>query len=220
MLPHFPSKKIKHKFQYQKWHLLQQEFFAFQLPVNMNVKSVSGLWTRNRLSTGCLRPYTIHNWLLPTGAFQGQWNTINETMEQLQLLTATVKNPKLARGKPVQVQFGSWIRDYHEQTQRVVRAGLEPGISRSQGKCPNHWATLPPNSVPSQVITLQTDCRFPITLGLLKHIRTKATITIFCNISKTSLKRRIIFVLLSFFIKLNAIALILTSHPALSPFWP
>ena len=27
----------------------------------------------------------------------------------------------------------------------VVRAGLEPGISGSQGKRPNHWATLPPH---------------------------------------------------------------------------
>ena len=26
----------------------------------------------------------------------------------------------------------------------MVRAGLEPGISGSQGKRPNHWATLPP----------------------------------------------------------------------------
>ena len=26
--------------------------------------------------------------------------------------------------------------------QRMVRAGLEPGISGSQGKRPNHWATL------------------------------------------------------------------------------
>ena len=26
----------------------------------------------------------------------------------------------------------------------MVRAGLEPGISGSQGKRSNHWATLPP----------------------------------------------------------------------------
>ena len=42
------------------------------------------------------------------------------------------------------MQLGSWTRDYQEQIQRVVRAGLEPGISGSQGKRPNHWATLPP----------------------------------------------------------------------------
>ena len=54
---------------------------------------------------------------------------------------------QLAGGKPVgylQVQLGSWTRDYQEQIQQVVRAGLEPGISGSQGKRPNHWATLPP----------------------------------------------------------------------------
>ena len=27
----------------------------------------------------------------------------------------------------------------------MVRAGLEPGISGSQGKRSNHWATLPPS---------------------------------------------------------------------------
>ena len=33
-----------------------------------------------------------------------------------------------------------------EQIQRVVRAGLEPEISGSQGKRAIHWATLPPTS--------------------------------------------------------------------------
>ena len=59
---------------------------------------------------------------------------------------------QLAGGKPVgylQVQLGSWTRDYQEQIQRVVRAGLEPGISGSQGKRPNHWATLPHLQAPT-----------------------------------------------------------------------
>ena len=42
------------------------------------------------------------------------------------------------------MQLGSWIRDYQDQIQRVVRAGLEPGITGSQGKRPNNLATLPP----------------------------------------------------------------------------
>ena len=53
----------------------------------------------------------------------------------------------MAGGKLVgylQVQLGSQTRDYQDQIQRVVRAGLEPGISGSQGKRPNHWATLFP----------------------------------------------------------------------------
>ena len=33
-----------------------------------------------------------------------------------------------------------------EKIQLVVRAGLEPGIPGSEGKHPNHWATLPPHS--------------------------------------------------------------------------
>ena len=73
------------------------------------------------------------------GAFQGQWNTMNET--------TTVKNPNWPQGKLVgylQVQLGSWTMDYQDQIQRVVRVDLEPGISGSQGKRPNHWATLPP----------------------------------------------------------------------------
>ena len=45
-----------------------------------------------------------------------------------------------------QVQLGSWTRDYQEQIQRVVRAGLEPEISGSQGKRSNHLAILPPTS--------------------------------------------------------------------------
>ena len=55
----------------------------------------------------------------------------------------------MAGGKPVgylQVQLGSWTRDYQDQIQWVVRASLEPGISGSQGKRPNHWATLSPAS--------------------------------------------------------------------------
>ena len=31
----------------------------------------------------------------------------------------------------------------------MVRAGLEPGISGSQDKRPNHWATLPPTLLPN-----------------------------------------------------------------------
>ena len=41
------------------------------------------------------------------------------------------------------MQLGSLTRDYQEQIPRVVRAGLEPGIPGSQGKRPDHWATLP-----------------------------------------------------------------------------
>ena len=40
----------------------------------------------------------------------------------------------LAGAKPVgylQVQLGSWTKDYQEQIHRMVRAGLEPGISGS-----------------------------------------------------------------------------------------
>ena len=51
----------------------------------------------------------------------------------------------MAGSKPVgylQEQLGSWTREYQEQIQRVVRAGLEPGISESQGKRPNHSDTL------------------------------------------------------------------------------
>ena len=36
----------------------------------------------------------------------------------------------------LQVQLGCWTRDYQDQIQRVVRAGLEPEISGSQGKRP------------------------------------------------------------------------------------
>ena len=64
----------------------------------------------------------------------------NETTEQ----NNNCQESQLAGGKPVgylQVQLGSWTRDYQDQIQRVVRAGLEPGISGPQSKRPNHWAT-------------------------------------------------------------------------------
>ena len=68
----------------------------------------------------------------------------NETTEQNNNNNNGYKS-QLAGGKPVgylQVQLGSWTRDYQDQIQRVVRMGLEPGIFGSQGKRPNHWATL------------------------------------------------------------------------------
>ena len=61
--------------------------------------------------------------------------------------TTTVKNPNWPEANQLahlQVQLGSQTRDYLEQIQRVVRAGLAPEISGSQGKRPNHWATRPP----------------------------------------------------------------------------
>ena len=51
-------------------------------------------------------------------------------------------------------------RDYQEQIQRVVRAGLEPRISGSQGKRPNHWATLPQKSITSNWFTTYLSDRF------------------------------------------------------------
>ena len=69
------------------------------------------------------------------GAFQGQWNTINETTEH----NNNCWESQLAGGKPVgylQVQLGSWTRDYQEQIQRVVRAGLEPGGLRILRQAP------------------------------------------------------------------------------------
>ena len=53
----------------------------------------------------------------------------------------------MARGKPVgsiQAQLRSWAKDYLEQTQLVVRAGLDLGISRIQVQHPHHSATLLP----------------------------------------------------------------------------
>ena len=83
----------------------------------------------------------ILNWPLPIGAFQGQWNT----KKRQNRTTTTVKNPNWPEANQLailQVRLGSSTRDnYQDQIQRVVRAGLEPGISGSQGKHPNHWAT-------------------------------------------------------------------------------
>lgn len=46
---------------------------------------------------------------------------------------------------------GYWSREwkhyrenYQDQILWLVRTGLEPGISSSQGKRPNHWVALPP----------------------------------------------------------------------------
>ena len=38
---------------------------------------------------------------------------------------------------------GIWTRDYREQIQLAVRAGLELGASKLQVRCSNHSATLP-----------------------------------------------------------------------------
>ena len=75
----------------------------------------------------------VRNWPLPAGAFQGQWNSWIE--------------PSRLRmgGRPVgyvQGQPRSWTRDYIEQIQLVVRAGLELGISRFLVRRPNHSASL------------------------------------------------------------------------------
>ena len=54
---------------------------------------------------------------------------------------------QLAWGRPVgyiQAQPSSLAKDYLEQNQLVVRAGLELRISRFQVQHPNHWAMLPP----------------------------------------------------------------------------
>ena len=71
------------------------------------------------------------------GHLQGQWNTIDETREHN---NNTCWKSQLAGGKPVgylQFQPRSWTSYYQEQIQQVVRTGLEPGISGSQGL--NHW---------------------------------------------------------------------------------
>ena len=72
----------------------------------------------------------------PLGLFRA-----NETTE----MNLTGKESQLAGGRPVgyvQVQRRSRTRDYLEQIQVVVKAGLELGISRFQVPCPNHSAML------------------------------------------------------------------------------
>ena len=43
----------------------------------------------------------------------------------------------------------------------MVRAGLEPGISGSQGKRPNHWATLPPSVANAILVLLMINSFWP-----------------------------------------------------------
>ena len=62
-------------------------------------------------------------------------------------MNLTGQESQLLGGRPVgyvQAQPRSWTRDYLEQIQLVVRAGLELGISRFQVRRSNHSATLPP----------------------------------------------------------------------------
>ena len=70
-------------------------------------------------------------------------NQRNNRTQQLQLLSC----PNRPEANQLAIYKCSWEVEpgtTREQIQRVVRAGLEPGISGSQGKRPNHWATLPP----------------------------------------------------------------------------
>ena len=84
---------------------------------------------------------SIHTYLIdhsPLGLFRA-----NETNNWNELKRLRIPN---GRGRPVgyvQAQPRSWTRDYLEQIQLVVRAGLELGLSRFQVLRPNHSPTLP-----------------------------------------------------------------------------
>ena len=59
------------------------------------------------------------------------------------------------------MQPGNWTRDYLEQIQRAVKTCLQPGISGSLGKHPNHWFALPPNFKIQVAENLFTPSVFP-----------------------------------------------------------
>ena len=61
-------------------------------------------------------------------------------------LNNRVKNPNWPAGY-LQAWLRIWTRDYHEQIQLVVRAGLELKASKLQVQLSNHPATLPSSKV-------------------------------------------------------------------------
>ena len=73
------------------------------------------------------------------GVFQGQWYTINKTTEQ-DINNNYRWKTQLVEGEPVgyfEVQLKSEARDYQDQIQWLVKTGLQPRISVSQGKRSN-----------------------------------------------------------------------------------
>ena len=60
-----------------------------------------------------------------------------------------VKNPNWREANELAIykhDRGFWTRDYREQTQLAVRAGLELGASELQVQRSNHSATPPPQN--------------------------------------------------------------------------
>ena len=93
--------------------------------------------TKSTIRNWGLLIFCVRQWPLPAGAFQGQWSNWIE-LNRLRILLAGDKTVGY-----IQVQPRRWTRGCLEQTQLVVRAVFELGISRFQVPCPHHLATLP-----------------------------------------------------------------------------
>ena len=80
---------------------------------------------------------------------------MKQSTKQQNTTTTTVKNPNWPEANQFAIYKCS--REVEPGTTRnKFRAGLEPGISGSQGKCPNHWATLPPGSILVEPMSLES----------------------------------------------------------------
>ena len=84
----------------------------------------------------------IHNWPLPIGAFQGQWNT---TKQQNRTITTTVKNPNWPEANQLAIDKCSWEVEpgttriqFNEWSERVLNPG-SPDLKASALTTGPHW---------------------------------------------------------------------------------